>query len=221
MAIKRQPQRVGILGGTFDPPHIGHLALARTSIEALRLDQLLVVPAGDPWQKKNLKTPATHRLAMTERCFSALPAVKVDSREATRPGPSYSIDTLMELRQENPHAALVLVLGSDQFRNLNTWHRWSELLEFSHIAVTQREQVSLQELPPEIEACLSTHGAQHLGDDTHGHIVFFSMPPVAVSSSGIRQALAQRSPATEPVRELVPASVLDYIKAHRLYEKNE
>jgi nicotinate-nucleotide adenylyltransferase len=217
---------VGLLGGTFDPVHIGHLALSRTAIDALRLDRLLVIPSGQPWQKKNGVTPAQHRLQMLNLALApwlkgnngARGLMEVDPLETARDGPSYTIDTLIEIRQrtsieQDRNTSLILILGSDQFRNLATWHRWNELLNYCHIAVTQREHIGLSDLPQPVEQLLQQHGCQTLPEKTSGSIVFFSMPPVAVSSTALRRSLQLH----EDVTTLVPPTVLQYIQQNKLY----
>jgi len=206
--------RIGLLGGTFDPIHVGHLAIARAARDALRLDRVLFLPAGRPWQKPELATAATDRVQMCRVALAGEPQFEVDDREVRRAGPTYTIDTLIELRAElGAQPALVLVLGSDQLRRLHTWHRWRELLDHAHLAITQREQVGLETLPDPIEALVQAHGADALPDAPAGGIVFFRMPAVAVSSTVLREQLARgdRPP------ELVPAAVLDYIDSHALY----
>jgi nicotinate-nucleotide adenylyltransferase len=224
-------QRLGLLGGTFDPIHIGHLALARTAIDALRLNRLLFIPSGQPWQKTRVITAASHRLKMLELALAPWLSTSgdatsngksglmaIDGLEARREGPSYTIDTLIELKsRENDglskETSLILILGSDQFRNLATWHRWDELLNYCHIAVTQRESVSLSDLPGPVEALLQQHGRQTLPEESAGSIVFFSMPPVAVSSTALRRSLELH----DDVTTLVPPTVLQYIQHNKLY----
>lgn len=226
----RTRRSIGLLGGTFDPVHVGHLALARSAMSALALTQIVFLPSGQPWQKPALATPAQHRLRMLELAIAGEPHFAVDPRELERAGPSYTIDTLIELRAElGPQPALVLILGSDQFRNLPTWHRWPDLLDYAHIAATQRESVGLDALPAELEAWLDAHGRDHLPDAAHGTVTFFRMPPVAVSSSVLRAQLVDSArtdgrPSTFDGRRnddrligLVPPAVLDYIAAHDLY----
>ncbi|MCC7483315.1 MAG: nicotinate-nicotinamide nucleotide adenylyltransferase, partial [Hyphomicrobiales bacterium] len=122
-------RRIGLLGGTFDPIHVGHLALAHAARDALRLDEVRLVPTGRSWQKAGAGAGVAARLAMVRRAVSAIPGVVVDDRETRRAGASYTIDTLIELRAElGAEPALVLLLGSDQLRNLATWHRYRELL---------------------------------------------------------------------------------------------
>ncbi len=213
--------RVGLLGGSFDPIHVGHLALGRAADAAFALDELRFVPAGHAWQKHAgpdapARTDAAHRLAMTRIALaSGAPAHWcVDDIEVRRSGPTYTIETLEALRARlGPGPALILILGSDQLRNLASWHRWRELLDHAHLAVTTREQVRLDDLPDEVDAFVDTHGAQRLPDAACGSIVLFTMPPVAVSATGIR---AQLSRGGDPA-SLLPAGVIDYIRANQLY----
>jgi len=206
--------RLGLLGGTFDPVHIGHLALARTARDHLRLDELRLIPTGASWQKSGVEASPAQRLDMLRLAVGDERALRVDDRETRRTGPSYTIDTLAELRAElGPRTALILILGSDQLRNLATWHRWRELLDLAHIACTQREQVPLSNLPDAVEALVSRHGRDALPDAPAGTLVLFSMPPVPVSATALRAALRRG----ERPRELVPPPVLDYIAQHHLY----
>lgn len=203
-----------MLGGTFDPVHVGHLALAHAARTALRLDEVRFVPTGRSWQKRGSGAPAAARLGMVRTAIAGTPGFVVDDREIRRPGPSYTIDTLAELRAEvGPAPALVLVLGSDQLRNLATWHRYDELLGHAHIAATRRGAHRLAGFDAPLEALLAAHGRDALPDAPCGAIVFFRMPPVAVSASALRAQLARG----ERPLELLPPGVLAYIDRHRLY----
>jgi nicotinate-nucleotide adenylyltransferase len=224
MGVTKPPRaRIGILGGSFDPVHVGHLALGRAAGQALRLDRLLVVPTGNSWQKASeVRTPVADRLAMVRIALEATAAERaadgchweLEDIEVRRAGPSYTADTLQALRDRlGPEPALVLVLGSDQLHNLPTWHRWRELPQFAHIAVTQRERVPLSGLPPPVERLLAERGRDALPDAPAGSIVLFRMPPVAVSATGLRAQLARG----DVPRELLPPGVADYIARHGLY----
>jgi nicotinate-nucleotide adenylyltransferase len=209
-------RRIGLLGGTFDPIHVGHLALARAARVALALDELRFVPTGRSWQKDASRASSAQRLEMVRRAVATLPpgeGFMVDDREVRRDGPTYTVDTLVALRAEVGDAALVLVMGSDQFRNLPSWHRWTELLEHAHIATTQRERIGLQGLPAPLEALLTRCGRDALGDAPAGSIVFFTMPPVPVSATALRAQLGRG----ERPAELLPPAVLDYIGSESLY----
>lgn len=207
-------ERIGLLGGTFDPVHVGHTALARSAEVALKLTAMRLIPSGNSWQKSGQRTPAEHRRQMLELATTDHPHWTIDSREIKRGGASYTVETLESLREElGPDPALVLIMGSDQLHNLSTWHRYEEILTMAHIAVTQREQVGLSDFPAEIEALLSRHGRDSIADAPGGNIVFFRMPPVAVSSTGLRRALANG----DPVDNLLSPDVVSYINEHQLY----
>ncbi|MDO5057155.1 MAG: nicotinate (nicotinamide) nucleotide adenylyltransferase [Lautropia sp.] len=214
-------KRIGLLGGSFDPVHVGHLALGQAAIAALRLDELRLIPSGHAWQKGGHDASARHRLAMLRLAIAALPATAtrdahwlIDEQEMQRDGASYTIDTLQMLRQQlGPEPALILIIGSDQFRRLDSWHRWTELFDYAHIAVTQRERVPLTDLPPAIEESLLARGTGALPDTPAGHIMFFRMPAVPVSSTRLRQQLA----AGQPVDGLLPMGVEAYLRRHGLY----
>ena len=207
--------RIGLLGGTFDPIHVGHLALAKAAQVALPLDEIRFIPTGQPWQKRGNVSNSAHRLAMTRLAVGATPGWQVDAREVERDGATYTVDTLRELRAElGPEPALVLLLGADQLHNLASWHRYDELLEHAHIAATARGPDPLAGFPPEVEALLARQGRDALPDAPAGSIVFFRMPPVPVSATALRAALAR---GDRPA-ELLPAPVLDYIERHHLYQ---
>ena len=207
-------ERVGLLGGTFDPIHVGHLALARAAIVALRLDRVVLLPTGQPWQKPGLTTAGADRLEMARRAIAGDARLSVDDLELRRPGRTYTIDTLAQLRAAHgAQPLLAWVMGSDQLRNLPSWRRWRELFDHAHLAVTQRERVPLSGLPDEVEALVAERGADALPDAPAGSIVFFRMPPVPVSATAIRAQLASK----QRPDGLVPPSVLDYIDQHHLY----
>ncbi|MES2952589.1 MAG: nicotinate (nicotinamide) nucleotide adenylyltransferase [Pseudomonadota bacterium] len=195
------PRRIGVFGGAFDPPHIAHVALAQTAIEQLRLDVLFVIPTGEAWHKSRGLTPAVHRLEMAHLAFAGLDCVVVDPRETLRAGPSYTADTLLELRTEFPRSQLFLVLGEDQAQALGSWHRISEIPKIATICVAERADFTRAEgifdaLPSQIP------GLRRL-----------EMPPMEVSSTDIRLRLAHGQ-ADAP---LVFDPVARYIAQHHLY----
>ena len=177
------------------------------------------MPTGQSWQKPSGRTPAAQRLAMVNCALEGLdPAegLRVDDREVRRSGPSYTVDTLAELRSElGEDPALVLIIGSDQLHNLASWHRWQELFRFAHVAVTQRERVPLTGLPEPVQSALETRGREALTDAPAGSIVFLRMPAVPVSATVLRAHLARG----EAVSGLTPPAVLDYISSPRLYPR--
>ena len=213
-------RRIGILGGTFDPPHVGHLALARSARIALQLDEVRLMPTGHSWQKGQTGASAPQRLEMIRlalRDIDPAEGLTVDEREVVRGGQTYTVDTLEALRDElGPEVMLVLIVGSDQLRNLATWRHWQRLFDLAHIAATQRERIALEDLPAEVEAEVARRGRDALPDAPAGSIVFFRMPAVAVSATGLRAQLA----AGERPDALSPPAVLDYIQSHRLYRRS-
>ncbi|MEZ5729881.1 MAG: nicotinate-nucleotide adenylyltransferase [Burkholderiaceae bacterium] len=206
--------RVGVFGGTFDPIHVGHLALARAAQESFGFDRLLLIPTGRSWQTEAAGASAEQRCDRVRIAIAGDPAMRLDAREANRDGPTYTIETLVELRAElGGSAAIVLLMGSDQLSKLSTWHRWDELLDYCHIAATQRERVPLLGHDEATRSLIETRGRECLDDAPCGSIVRFRMPAVPVSSTILRRHLAQRG----PVGELLPAGVIEYIERHGLY----
>ncbi len=199
-----QPLRIGVFGGAFDPPHNGHIALARTAIEQLRLDRLLVVPTGFAWHKTRALTSAAHRLAMTTLAFEDVPGVIVDPRETLRPGPSYTVDTLREIQEENPTAQIHLLIGEDQARALHTWHNWERLVTIAIICVAARADSTGAK--GQFEALRAGIPA----------LTVLQMPGMAVSATEIRQRVAKGV----SIAPLVFEPVARYIDRHLLYRTN-
>lgn len=129
---------LGLLGGTFDPVHYGHLRLAEEAREALKLPELRWIPAGQPPHRTAPRTAAGHRLEMVRRAVAGNPAFTVDDAETRAPGPSFTVTTLERLRAALPDRPLVLLMGADAFLGLATWHRWRELLDLAHLGVATR-----------------------------------------------------------------------------------
>jgi nicotinate-nucleotide adenylyltransferase len=209
------PKKVGILGGTFDPVHIGHLRSALEVAEFMLLDELYLIPAARPPHRSTPQVSALDRLAMVELAAAEEPLLRVDDRELMREKPSYSIDTLESLRSElAAHDQLFLLLGWDAFCGLPSWHRWDELLQHCHILVLQRPDAD-SEAP---EALRNLLAARSISDPLTlqgpaGQISFIWQTPLSVSATQIRALLASGKSA----RFLVPDAVLAYIHAHGLY----
>lgn len=195
-------RRLGIFGGAFDPPHNGHVALARAAIDALQLDCLLVIPTGQAWHKPRQLSDARHRLAMCNLAFGDLGPVKVDSRETLRNGPTYTVDTLLELEQQYPAAQRYLLLGEDQARALPTWHRAVEVARLAIICIAMREQGAGSDGPAPPGGALPA-GAQRI-----------PMPPHAASATAIRARVA----CGDGAGPMVPPAVARYIEDNHLYK---
>lgn len=209
----------GLLGGTFDPIHHGHLRLAEEMAEALGLDEVRLLPTGTPPHRGAPAASATHRLAMVQRAITGNPRFRLDAHEIHKTVPCYMVDTLGELRAELGHdVPIVLFLGADAFAGLDRWHDWRRLFSLCHIAVAERpgyDQAS--RLPPELDAEHSqrrTARAQDLRTVPCGHIYCQAITQLDISATGIRARIANH----RSVRYLVPDAVLDYLQHHRLYQ---
>jgi nicotinate-nucleotide adenylyltransferase len=214
---------VGVLGGTFDPIHLGHLRLAEEARESLNLAELRLIPSGQPPHRDAPATAAEHRLAMVHLAAVGNPALVVDEGEVRARQKSYTVLTLERLRTEQgPARPLVLILGADAFEGLPTWHRWQELFELAHIAVANRPGFAPhgRRWPGTLSPALDAACRGRLGSDpavlaaaSAGRVVAFDMTPLAISASLIRDLLK----AGHSARYLLPETVLDYIQNHRLY----
>ncbi len=212
---------LGILGGTFDPIHCGHLELARELRAALDLSAVRFIPAGDPPHRAAPVAPAAHRLEMVELAIAGIAGLEVDAREILRAGRSYTVPTLEELRREEPARPLALILGADAFLGLPTWHRWGELFALAHIVVVARPGVAFDgTLPPlladEWKRRLRRDSAA-LASEPAGVIVTQPISAHPISASAIRFQLARGAEGIAAVRGLLPAAVLAYIDRNQLY----
>jgi nicotinate-nucleotide adenylyltransferase len=190
-------KRIGLFGGTFDPPQLAHSALARSARDALPLDEVRWVPSGQPWQKTHAITPARHREAMVRLAIAGERGFVLERCELERAGPSYTLQTVQQLRQNEPSAEWVLLVGADQYNNLHTWRGWRELLGLAALAVAERPGVALH---PDPAVARVPHRAVPL-------------PPMDISATDIR-ARVQRG---ESIAGLVADSVARYIDQHHLY----
>lgn len=211
---------MAILGGTFDPVHYGHLRLAADVRAALALPEVRLVPAGDPPHRTPPVASARDRVAMLELALREFPGLVLDTREINRGGKSYTVDTLAELRRENPASSLALLVGADAFRGLPAWHRWRELFDFAHLVVVPRPGISLDDLPGPLARewqARITGDPQVLRSRIGGSIFLQPVSAQPVSSTAIRDALARGGAAKARIAGLLPAAVLAYIESKRLY----
>jgi nicotinate-nucleotide adenylyltransferase len=216
---------IGIIGGTFDPIHYGHLRLAEEAGESLRLEEVRLVPSGVPPHRRAPLAAAEHRLEMVRLAAAGNPRLRVDDRELKRAGPGYTYDTLAGMRAEAGEARpLVLVLGADAFLEFATWHRWHEIFGLAHVAVAHRPGFPVERWSDRMPQPLAReYAARRLQQPlaTHlapaGGIAVVPFTALDISATAIRAMLrAGRSP-----RYLLPAEVLDYIAKHRLYAGSE
>jgi len=190
--------KIGIFGGSFDPVHDAHVALARVALDELQLDQLLWVPAGQPWQKSRGLTPAVHREAMVRLAIEGEPRFVLSRIELERSGPSYTIETVRELQAARPEAQWFLVIGQDQYAGFHTWHGWRELLTRTTLAIADRPDAG-HAIDPLVQAV------------AHETV---ALPMMDVSSTDIRARVEHGL----GINDLVPAPVARYIARHHLYQ---
>lgn len=206
---------IGILGGTFDPIHFGHLRLALELYEALNLAKVHIIPCYQPVHRKLPIASPDQRLAMVQCALENEPALVTDPREIRRGMPSYMIDTLLELRQEMPDTPLCLLLGIDAFLGLGSWHRFEEIFDLAHIVVAHRPQYQLP-VTGLIANLLKKHLKQDITsiqDSLNGSIIVRPITSLEISATDIRKQIATgKNP-----RYLLPDSVYNYIKEHGTY----
>lgn len=205
-------RRVGLLGGTFDPVHFGHLRSAVEVCEQLQLDELRLIPSARPPHRAMPGATAAQRLRMVELAVGQGSGLLVDDRELQRERPSYTVETLESLRQElGSDVALFMVLGWDAFCGLPSWHRWESLLELANLVVLQRPDYDL-EVPEVLKDLLAARSADQ-PERSHGQIICLSQTPLAISATHIRTLVGS---GASP-RFLLPDAVLDYIENEGLY----
>ena len=204
-SAKPLTERIGVFGGAFDPPHHGHLALARAALEQLALDSLHIIPTGQAWHKTRTLSAPEHRLAMTQLAFGNLPRVEVDEREMRRTGPTFTIDTLQALLVENSQAQLYLLMGEDQFAAFRQWHRWQDILEIAIICIAARAQSTLT--PIKFDAF----------PGLEDRFFALQLPQMPVSATQIRQLMASGAIGASELNQLVSEPVGRYISLHQLY----
>jgi nicotinate-nucleotide adenylyltransferase len=210
---------VTVLGGSFDPVHLGHVALADTFTRLLQPDVLRVIPAR-PWQKAALLATDAQRIAMLELAFAGNPAkVVIDTQELDRDGPTYTVETLRALRAElGADASIVFLIGADQLQRLDTWRDWHALFELANLGVAARPGFSLADaaLPPAVvqELALRRASPEQLRATPCGLVNVAPSLAVDVSATEIRSVLREGDKANS----LLPSVVLDYIQQHHLYK---
>jgi nicotinate-nucleotide adenylyltransferase len=193
--------RLGVFGGAFDPPHLAHVALAQAAVEQLQLDELLIFPTGQAWHKTQSRTPPEHRLALAQIAFGSLPRTVVDARELHRPGPTYTIDTLRELKAERPAAQLFLIMGEDQAVALTRWREWEAIVQLAIICVAGR---TIASNPADVAPGLPAQAELRL----------LRLPSMPESATQVRGRVAQG----EGIAHLVPRGVASYIEQNHLYQ---
>jgi nicotinate-nucleotide adenylyltransferase len=208
-------QAIGILGGTFDPIHFGHLRMALELYQALDLAEVRIIPCYQPVHRKLPVATPEQRLAMVRTAIESEPALCVDACEIERKGPSYTIDTLKTLRATRPKTPLCVIMGIDALLGFPSWHRWEEILTMAHLIVAHRPQYQLPTtgIVAELLKDRLTHKAADIHATLAGHILLHPVTALEISSTDIRKQFAM---AGNP-RYLLPHSVYNYIKQHGTY----
>jgi nicotinate-nucleotide adenylyltransferase len=194
-------KRIGLFGGSFDPPHIAHVALAQEALSNLHLDEVRWIPAGQPWQKSRQLAAPAHREAMVRLAIEHEPRFVLDRCELQRSGPSYTLDTVRELQAQVPDSEKVdwvLLIGQDQYASLHTWRDWKELLSRVTLAVANRPGASVA---VNSDVLRTPHRSVPL-------------PMLDISSTQVRAAVLRG----ENINHLVPQKVASYIARHVLYQ---
>jgi len=208
-------QAVGILGGTFDPVHLGHLRIAQEVLDEVKLGKVLFIPCAEPPHKSGTNADAQHRLGMLRVALRSNPLFQVDEREYARKGVSYTIDTLESLRLELGDIPLCLILGSDSFLSLETWHRWKDLIHYCHLIVAVRPGWSGD--PKTLFNGFFKGALVECADELHqqsgGLVYVHQVTQLDISATKIRGFLRQG----RSVRYLVPDDLADYIEQNQLY----
>ena len=210
---------VGIFGGTFDPIHYGHLRTAFEMLQALRFGEVRFVPSGDPPHRGETYAPAPLRLEMVRVATANEPSFVVDDCELRREGPSYTVDTLAAMREEQPEVPMGLILGMDAFLGLTSWHRWDDILNYAHIVVAHRPGWRAPDIGPlgELISEHGTHRVEDLHEQRDSRIHIHAVTQLEISSTEIRDlVIAGRDP-----RFLMPDVVRDVIVNSKCYANEE
>jgi nicotinate-nucleotide adenylyltransferase len=196
---------LGILGGTFNPPHVGHLVMAQEALDQLGLDRVVLMPVATPPHKEALADPgADVRLELCELATAGAPGVAVSELEIERGGASYTVDTLRALHEREPEHALTFIVGGDMAYSLPSWREPEAVLRMARLAVAERDGLRREDIAQRLAPL-------HSGD----RVAFFDMPRLDLSSSAIRERVA----AGRSIRYLVPDPVIEAITSRRLYRQ--
>ncbi|PBJ66470.1 nicotinic acid mononucleotide adenylyltransferase [Mycobacterium avium subsp. hominissuis] len=201
--MQKQLRRLGVMGGTFDPIHYGHLVAASEVADLFGLDQVVFVPSGQPWQKDRHVSAAEDRYLMTVIATASNPRFSVSRVDIDRAGPTYTRDTLRDLHALNPDSELFFVTGADALASILSWQGWETLFELAHFVGVSRPGYELRR----------EHITGVLGELPDDALTLVEIPALAISSTDCRQRAAQR----RPLWYLMPDGVVQYVSKRRLY----
>lgn len=191
--------RLGVMGGTFDPIHYGHLVAANEAASAFKLDKVIFVPTGEPWQKQTI-TESEHRYRMTQLAILGNEHFDISRVDVDRPGPTYTVDTLRDISAQYPDAELFFITGADSISQIGTWKESDQIWPLAHLVGVTRPGHSL-EVPK----------------SPHGAVSLLEIPALAISSTDIRA----RVEVGKPIDYLLPEAVIDYIHQNNLYRSDQ
>nr|WP_109470398.1 nicotinate-nucleotide adenylyltransferase [Mycolicibacter nonchromogenicus] len=197
-------RRLGVMGGTFDPIHHGHLVAASEVADLFELDEVVFVPTGQPWLKERRVTPAEDRYLMTVIATASNPRFSVSRADIERGGPTYTKDTLRDLREQNPDAELYFITGADALATILSWQDWPEMFEMARFVGVSRPGYELN----------GDHLADALGSLPPRALSLVEVPALAISSTECRRRAAE----SRPIWYLVPDGVVQYVSKRRLYQ---
>jgi nicotinate-nucleotide adenylyltransferase len=206
---------IGILGGTFDPVHCGHLHVANSLLTLLPLDEVRLLPCYQPVHRASPIASPEDRLAMLKLACAEMPNIVVDDHEIKRQGQSYMIDTLADIQRENPTDHLCLILGEDAFQSFDHWRQWRNIIDYCHLIIVNRPQGS-PHYSADLLGFISQHEVKEFAilQTTPAQKIFFcAIPPADISATQLRQQLLQRHFDIK----LISQPVSEYIRQHRLY----
>ena len=206
---------IGIFGGTFDPVHFGHLRPALEVQQALGLNEVRFIPAGQPPHRETPYASTPQRLSMLRAAIEDQPGFVVDERELRREGPSYMVDTLASLREEVGQTPLCLILGYDAFLGLPGWHQWNSLIELAHLVITHRPGWNHDELEDALQSLVKQceTEVERLSEQAAGGLLFVPVTQLDISATIIREQIR----AGQDIRYLLPDTVYRIIREQKLY----
>ena len=209
-------KRIGLLGGTFDPVHYGHLRTALEIKNALKLDELRLIPCAEPVHRAATIASAEQRLLLLKMALTEFPEMQVDDSEIRRGGKSWTVDTVKDFAEQEPAASFFLLLGADAYAGFTDWHQWSIILQLANLIVMRRPgyQINRKSASGKLLEQHEVKSISDLADLKAGGILIYDVMPSAISSSEIRQRLREQ----KPVDHFLPPAVLKGIKDFSLYQ---